>query len=1232
LVNNQPTSITGIPSAATGSTWYQSFTAENSAKLTKFAFVTNGSFSATADVKIREGEGITGNILHSGTWSGLGSNTNSFNEYQIANEVLLSSGQKYTIQLENQTSGGFIGTSSSQYNGGKFYYSGYGGEYGDLKMKIWGLLEATGNAIEITSPASDNQNITDSNDTLTISYNYQSNSGGYQTPTWAYRIGSGFPNYGSPHGGTQVTGSRSKDNFLAGQTHGSKTVYVALLDQNGNLHNPPVTQSRSFNYQSSGGGYQTPAGNTIAISSPSYNGQNLTSSNDNLSVNITYQSSGGGYQTPTWAYRIGSGFPNYGSPHGGTQVIGSTTKSNFLSGQAYGYKTVYVALLDQGGNLHNPPVTQSRSFNYQSAGGGYQTPTGNTIAISSPSYNGQNITSSNDNLSVNITYQSSGGGYQTPTWAYKIDSGFPAYGSPHGGTQVVGTTNRNDIFNGQSYGQRQINVVLLDQNGNMHNPPITQSVSVNYQSSGGNYQSGGGNYQTPAGDTIAIQAPGNGSLVTSSNDNLSVHITYQSNGGGYQTPTWAYKIDSGFPAYGSPHGGTQVVGTTNRNDILNGQSYGQRQINVVLLDQNGNMHNPPITQSVSVNYQSSGGNYQSGGGNYQSGGGNYQTPAGDTIAIQAPGNGSLVTSSNDNLSVHITYQSNGGGYQTPTWAYKIDSGFPAYGSPHGGTQVVGTTNRNDILNGQSYGQRQINVVLLDQNGNMHNPPITQSVSVNYQSSGGNYQSGGGNYQSGGGNYQSGGGNYQTPAGDTIAIQAPGNGSLVTSSNDNLSVHITYQSNGGGYQTPTWAYKIDSGFPAYGSPHGGTQVVGTTNRNDIFNGQSYGQRQINVVLLDQNGNMHNPPITQSVSVNYQSSGGNYQSGGGNYQSGGGHYQTPGGSYGSPGSGYQSPVNEYQSPSDGYQSSGNGFQTPGEGYTSPGSGYSSPSDGYQSSDGNYQDPTLQPTVILRAPSGQIVVDQLNGKYRYRDLSGLTVWTVFQTQGIWQIRTGYNSQTLAYGTDGALEQFIPSTQDFGTPYLINSNGQYVWNTISSGSAGGFPIYYDIESVVNGMITSNYYTVPTTSISGNSYLFLSKSQAKDFLATKNPKPVQSILKSFVETLGFSQSNEQLILTGRARQSIDSASSTQLNVGFLISPNATLHPQFDSTQKIIGQVNSDGNFSASVTSSISQNQYFRAFAENEAGTTYGRILKITPAKETDPTKRVHLRKPFIFLLLNQMN
>jgi hypothetical protein len=162
--------------------------------------------------------------------------------------------------------------------------------------------------------------------------------------------------------------------------------------------------------------------------------------------------------------------------------------------------------------------------------------------------------------------------------------------------------------------------------------------------------------------------------------------------------------------------------------------------------------------------------------------------------------------------------------------------------------------------------------------------------------------------------------------------------------------------------------------------------------------------------------------------------------------------------------------------------------------------------------------------------------------------------------------------------------------------------------------------------MVTSNYYTVPATSLIGKSYLFLSKSQAEEFLASKNPKPVQSIVKSFVETISFSYKNGQFILTGRSRHSIDSASATELKVGFLISPNATLHPQFDSTQKIIGQVNSDGNFSASVTSSISQNQYFRAFAENEAGTTYGRILKITPAKETDPTQKSPSEKALHFL------
>ena len=378
----------------------------------------------------------------------------------------------------------------------------------------------------------------------------------------------------------------------------------------------------------------------------------------------------------------------------------------------------------------------------------------------------------------------------------------------------------------------------------------------------------------------------------------------------------------------------------------------------------------------------------------------------------------MVTPSNDNLSVNITYQSNGGGYQTPTWAYRIDSGFPAYGSPHGGTQVVGTTNRNDIFNGLSYGQRQVNVALLDQSGNLHNPPITQTISVNYQSTTGG---------------------YQTPTGDTIHITSPGNGSVVTPNNDNLSVNITYQSNGGGYQTPTWAYRIDSGFPAYGSPHGGTQVVGTTNRNDIFNGLSYGQRQVNVALLDQSGNLHNPPITRTISVNYQSTTG----------------------------GYQTPTGNYQSPT------GNSNQP-----TSP----------------NNQN-NNSPIPILSASDGRVLIDQLNGKFRYRDLKNITVWTVSQSQGTWQIRTGFHDNTLGYSTSGALNQY-PANLGTGTPYQIDSQGIYIWNP----SAGAF--YYEIESVVNGMVTSDYYfgSTQTTSI-GKSYMFINKSLAESFYASKNPQ-----------------------------------------------------------------------------------------------------------------------------------
>ena len=218
---------------------------------------------------------------------------------------------------------------------------------------------------------------------------------------------------------------------------------------------------------------------TIAfnIISPSDNG--IVDNNATLQITSAYLSPPVGYQSPTWAYRIDSGFPGYGSPHGGTQVNGNTTVANFMNGQAYGTKQIHVALLDANGSLYNPPVTKSISVNYQTSGGGYQTPVGDYIAVGFPS-SGSLILPSNDTLQVYTNYASPSGGYQTPTWAYRIDSGFPGYGSPHGGTQITGNYAQN-FLDGQTSGGRQIHVALLDSNGSLHNPPVTSTISVNYQ-------------------------------------------------------------------------------------------------------------------------------------------------------------------------------------------------------------------------------------------------------------------------------------------------------------------------------------------------------------------------------------------------------------------------------------------------------------------------------------------------------------------------------------------------------------------------------------------------------------------------------------------------------------------------------------------------------------------------------------------------------------------------------
>ena len=90
---------------------YQSFTATQSCKLKKFAFSTSATFSGSATIIIREGEGITGTNMYSDTWT-IDTTASAAIVYDITTDVNLINGQKYSIQLtapyldlmENQSS------------------------------------------------------------------------------------------------------------------------------------------------------------------------------------------------------------------------------------------------------------------------------------------------------------------------------------------------------------------------------------------------------------------------------------------------------------------------------------------------------------------------------------------------------------------------------------------------------------------------------------------------------------------------------------------------------------------------------------------------------------------------------------------------------------------------------------------------------------------------------------------------------------------------------------------------------------------------------------------------------------------------------------------------------------------------------------------------------------------------------------------------------------------------
>ena len=81
------------------------------------------------------------------------------------------------------------------------------------------------------------------------------------------------------------------------------------------------------------------------------------------------------------------------------------------------------------------------------------------------------------------------------------------------------------------------------------------------------------------------------------------------------------------------------------------------------------------------------------------------------------------------------------------------------------------------------------------------------------------------------------------------------------------------------------------------------------------------------------------------------------------------------------------------------------------------------------------------------------------------------------------------------------------------------------------------------------------------------------------------------------------MILSGEILHDSESDYTT-INVGFLISSNAIILENSPLTDKIPGKFENAGLFNANYTPTSNEVVYFKAFAENESGISYGNVRK----------------------------
>ena len=179
----------------------------------------------------------------------------------------------------------------------------------------------------------------------------------------------------------------------------------------------------------------------------------------------------------------------------------------------------------------------------------------------------------------------------------QIDSAFPTDGSsPHGGTQVTGTTSVNDFLSGQANGSYHslisLRWVLLDPSGNLHQPPVTHDAWINSQypilknDAAVHVEVTTTGYSDTAPHRRNHRDHSSGRSNADQNSDLHVSISYvfacvwkeyfRATGRRHQL---GLSDRFGLPAYcpiTHPLCGTQVTGTTSVNDFLSGQANGSR--------------------------------------------------------------------------------------------------------------------------------------------------------------------------------------------------------------------------------------------------------------------------------------------------------------------------------------------------------------------------------------------------------------------------------------------------------------------------------------------------------------------------------------------------------------------------------------------------------------------------------------------------------------------------------